>query len=67
MAQWYQLLLTLELPLVALPHSNPTKLYMRPPPPTVFTQEIEEIVSRLESEVFDEFGYARREAPFELT
>lgn len=64
--QWYRMLSTLELPLVALPHSNPTKLYMRPPPPTIFTWEVVEIIDRLESSVFDEFGYVRREAPFEL-
>jgi len=63
---WYRMLSTLELPLVALPHSNPTKLYMRPPPPTIFTWEVVEIIDRLESSVFDEFGYVRREAPFEL-
>lgn len=65
-SDWLHLLTTLELPLVALPHSNPTQLQSRPPPPTVFTNEVRAVIHRLERSVFDEFGYERRMRTFEL-
>ena len=65
---WLHLLRQLEMPLVALPHHNPTNTTSRnPPPPTIFTTEVLAIINRLEASVFDEFGYERRTDEFELS
>ena len=66
---WLGLLRTLGLPLVGLPHANPTGAKSRrETPPTVFTQEIVDIIHSFDSAMFTEFGYPKRtDAPFELT
>ena len=66
---WYALLQHLELPLVQLPHTNPTKTDGRagPPPRTVFTQDVLDVIHRVDARMFGaEFGYTRRAAGFEL-
>ena len=69
---WLRLLAHLELPLIALPHMNPTSEVEKsvegshPPPRTVFTREIVDIVHRLDARMFNEFGYRQRAAGFEL-
>jgi hypothetical protein len=67
-SDWLHLLRRLEMPLVALPHHNPTNTASsNPPPPTVFTAEVLQIINTLEANVFEEFGYERRSDQFELT
>ena len=63
---WLALLHKLRLPLIQLPHSNPTK--ERPKiPPTIFTQEICDIIHTVDEPMFTEFKYPKRECPFELS
>ena len=68
------------MPLVQLPHTNPTgsgcgrrlssaaphRQLGGCPPPTTFTDEILGIIEELDAEMFDVWGYARRQAPFEM-
>ena len=64
---WLDLLRGLSLPLVGLPSVNPTgRPRGRTPPPTNFTQEMCDIIHRLDAVMFTEFGYAKRTCPFEL-
>lgn len=74
-ADWLDLLTTLQLPLYELPHSNPTvdrdtwpSAAAVPPDRAVFDAEVLEIIHELDAPMFDVWGYARRtaEAPFEL-
>ena len=68
--EWLRLMVKMDLPLVALPHTNPTLVHSqrRKPDRTNFTREIVEIIYTIDSAMFDEFGYPRRAAdvPFEL-
>ena len=77
--EWADLLTQLEMPKVQLPRVNPTrpschKQHGKPsawwdrscPPPTVFSAEVVAIVEELDAKMFEEWGYERREAPFEL-
>ena len=64
---WITLLIKTGNPLWRIPRSNPTvDGPLGPPPRTVFTQEVVDIINRVEASVFTEFGYQRRAAPFEL-
>jgi len=69
-ADWLRLLIALDLPLVALPHVNPTATgehSNRVPGRTIFTQEIVDIIHFVDGPMFAEFGYTRRnDVPFEL-
>ena len=51
-----------------LPHSNPTGSGgRRNPGRTIFDAEIVAIINRVEARMMHEFGYQKRQAPFELT
>jgi len=62
---WHALLTKLKLPIIALPHSNPTAP-QQVTPPTIFTQEVCDIIHSLDESLFEEFGYKKRKCPFEL-
>jgi len=68
---WIRLVEALALPRRPLPWANPTSnnqpVGRGPPPPTVFTSRVVEIINELEANMFDEFGYEHRQAPFELS
>ena len=70
LADWVDLQTSLGMTAVGLPRINPTHgsgSAHGAPPPTVFTQEIVEIVHELDSNMFVEFGYTQRmDVPFEL-
>ena len=64
MSDWLNLLRNQSLPLVGLPRTNPTTEYA---PPTVFDQEVVDIIHRLDARMFDEFRYKKRtDVPFEI-
>ena len=63
------LLSRLGLPLMGLARMNPTRDSQPergPPPVADFTQEVLDVIHRVDGWVFSEFGYARRLTPFEL-
>lgn len=61
---WAALLLALGMPLVRLPHLNPTGTGHAPR--TLFSEEILDIIGELDEEMFSVWGYTRRRVPFEL-
>ena len=61
---------TYSLPLIELPHLNPSHLHNgrgEAPGRTVFTSEILQIIHRIDEAMFSEFGYSMRDEPFELS
>ena len=63
---WLAMLTSLGIPRVGLPRANPT-VSKDTPPPTVFTQEILDIIHDVDANMFREFGYPKRtDAPFTL-
>ena len=71
-ADWINLVRREHLPLYKLPRINMASNRnsdqpRNQPPPTVFTEEILQIIHELDGPMFDEFGYARRTSAFELT
>ena len=66
---WLNMLRDEDLPLVALPHANPTTTdSWKVPDKTIFTPEVMNIIHRVDANMFEEFGYRKRlDVPFELT
>lgn len=66
---WLRLMEHLSLPLSPLPWSNPTKrtgTNAGPPPPTLYTVRVVEIIDNIDARIFSEYGYRQRQAPFQL-
>ena len=67
-ADWTALMRQTGRQVWQLPRSNPSKNGpMGPPPRTVFTREVTDIIERVEAPIFEQFGYRKREPPFELS
>jgi hypothetical protein len=64
---WIDLMIKTDNTVWRLPHANPTEFGpMGPPPRTVFTKAVTDIIERTEARLFTEFGYQKRTPPFEL-
>lgn len=69
-SDWLHLLRSLRLPLVGLRRMNPTLKEdpnNGPPPPTLFSKEVVQIIDKIDANMFNEFGYAHRiDVPFRI-